>query len=386
MQRKPLSHTQRVGITASTLALTAILAISQVATGGLFTTPAIDSDYRTTPQTNALQLSHNPHAHTPTHSTHTHTHVTGHRPAKKHLHGLTKTQLAEIGKKIGLNTPNLYPQGYPMVSIGDSTMALAPTKNQALNLVSACHHFVGAWPLQVSTALGLPLADLSCSGSKSSLYWKLNTEQYLGSNTRLVLLSYGSNDLRVVNQLASDNKHPGTGPYLTHKKRSILEDDLVDILVNIRDHAPNALIITVGYLPLVEGGRCKNLPNMTSLEMSRVESLRQQADEALTNAATRASDYSASILRKHGIHIATTTTSTSTTSAARTGIVNVPFRNVMGHTLCASDTKRFILNHEGTGVRYHYTTAGLHFVAQAVEHRYITDNPIWTKTNKPRKK
>ena len=124
---------------------------------------------------------------------------------------------------------------------------------------------------------------------------------------------------------------------------------------------------------------------MTSLEMSRVESLRQQADEALTNAATRASDYSASILRKHGIHIATTTTSTSTTSAARTGIVNVPFRNVMGHTLCASDTKRFILNHEGTGVRSHYTTAGLHFVAQAVEHRYITDNPIWTKTNKPRK-
>ena len=114
MQRKPLSHTQRVGITASTLALTAILAISQVATGGLFTTPATDSDYRTTPQTNALQLSHNPHAHTPTHSTHTHTHVTGHRPAKKHLHGLTKTQLAEIGKKIGLNTPNLYPQGYPL--------------------------------------------------------------------------------------------------------------------------------------------------------------------------------------------------------------------------------------------------------------------------------
>ena len=44
MQRKPLSHTQRVGITASTLALTAILAISQVATGGLFTTPATDSD------------------------------------------------------------------------------------------------------------------------------------------------------------------------------------------------------------------------------------------------------------------------------------------------------------------------------------------------------
>ena len=71
MQRKPLSHTQRVGITASTLALTAILAISQVATGGLFTTPATDSDYLTTPQTNALQLFHNPHAHTPTHSTHT---------------------------------------------------------------------------------------------------------------------------------------------------------------------------------------------------------------------------------------------------------------------------------------------------------------------------
>ncbi|WP_276771136.1 hypothetical protein, partial [Lawsonella clevelandensis] len=37
MQRKDLSRTQRVGIVAGTLAATVILAVSQLATGGLFT-------------------------------------------------------------------------------------------------------------------------------------------------------------------------------------------------------------------------------------------------------------------------------------------------------------------------------------------------------------
>ena len=366
MQRKPLSHTQRVGITASTLALTAILAISQVATGGLFTTPATDSDYRTTPQTNALQLSHNPHAHTPTHSTHTHTHVTGHRPAKKHLHGLTKTQLAEIGKKIGLNTPNLYPQGYPMVSIGDSTMSLAPTTRRP-NPFGSCHHYAGAWPQQVSQKLHLPLADLSCSGEVTASYWKKNLGPYLGPRTQLVVISYGSNDMRVVAQLATYNAHLGTGKKVQGRSRKDVEQSLITILKDVRKRAPNALILTVGYLPLVQEKHCVNLPNMTPFENTRVRHLREAADQALTTASKTVARMSEQQWKDNGVEVVSA------------GISNVPFRQVHGHDLCAMGHKRFILNREKTGVRYHYTEPGLSYIADHVAWKYLSEQLQWSR-------
>ncbi|WQD12918.1 MAG: hypothetical protein U1U88_001058 [Lawsonella clevelandensis] len=43
-----------------------------------------------------------------------------------------------------------------------------------------------------------------------------------------MLLSFGSNDLRVQNQLVSDNAFPGTGPYLPHAEQSEVEQDLVE--------------------------------------------------------------------------------------------------------------------------------------------------------------
>jgi len=180
--------------------------------------------------------------------------------------------------------------------------------------------------------------------------------------------------MRVVAQLATYNAHLGTGKKVQGRSRKDVEQSLITILKDVRKRAPNALILTVGYLPLVQEKHCVNLPNMTPFENTRVRHLREAADQALTTASKTVARMSEQQWKDNGVEVVSA------------GISNVPFRQVHGHDLCAMGHKRFILNREKTGVRYHYTTAGLHFVAQAVEHRYITDNPIWTKTNKPRKK
>lgn len=360
MQRKDLSRTQRVGIMAGTLATTIILAISQVATGGLFTSH----------EESVLASSKTPQSATHQPSTTQESIETltldvakdGKKPKKA-----TKTKIATPSNELELPIPTPFPDGYPMVVFGDSTMSLAPTKKQVKNPLSKCKRYEGAWPQLVSSKLGLPMADLSCAGARSSLYWKLKVKKYLGPSTRLVLMSFGSNDLHVLNQLGSDNALPGTGPYLPHQEESAVEQDLVDVLQDIRTLAPKAMIVTVGYLPLVEGVSCSNLPNMTPLEMKRVEDLRKQADEALANATFRAADYSTAVMHDRGLPVKST------------GVFNVAFRNVTGHTLCAADSERFILNHEKVGARYHYTVPGLKFVAKAVEKRYLAEVSLWEK-------
>ncbi|VHO00547.1 hypothetical protein LC603019_00837 [Lawsonella clevelandensis] len=358
MQRKDLSRTQRVGIVAGTLAATVILAVSQLATGGLFTSH----------EEAIIASTENPQVatHKPSPTTHNNKERTpATSMAKKQPKKVAKTKIATPSSEIELPIPNPYPDGYPMVVFGDSTMSLAPTKKQAENPLSKCKHYEGAWPQRVSAKLGLPMADLSCAGARSGLYWKLNAKKYVGPTTRLVLLSYGSNDLHVQNQLISDNAFPGTGPYLPHAEQSAVEQDLVDVLQDIRALAPKAMIVTVGYLPLVEGVGCKNLPNMTPLEMARVENLRRGADESLSNATTRAADYSTAVMRDRGLEVASS------------GVFNVPFRDVTGHTLCAADPERFILNHEEVGARYHYTVPGLQYVTQAVVERYQSEVSLW---------
>ena len=360
MQRKDLSHTQRMGIVAGTLVATLILAISQLATGGLFTSheEAIIASTQN-PQVATHQPSptaHNSEKGTPDTST-----------AKKRPKKTATTKTATPSGEIELPIPTPYPDGYPMVVFGDSTMSLAPTKKQVKHPVSKCKHYEGAWPQLVSAKLELPMADLSCAGARSGLYWKLNAKKYVGPTTRLVLLSFGSNDLRVQNQLVSDNAFPGTGPYLPHAEQSEVEQDLVEVLQDIRALAPKAMIVTVGYLPLVEGVACKNLPNMTPLEMKRVEDLRRKADESLTNATARTAEYSTEMMRNRGVEVDSS------------GVFNIPFSGVTGHTLCAADPDRFILNHENVGARYHYTVPGLQYVAKAVVERYQAEAKLWEK-------
>ncbi|WQD12917.1 MAG: hypothetical protein U1U88_001057 [Lawsonella clevelandensis] len=73
---------------------------------------------------------------------------------------------------------------------------------------------------------------------------------------------------------------------------------------------------------------------MTPLEMKRVEDLRREADESLTNATARTAEYSTEMMRNRGVEVDSS------------GVFNIPFSGVTGHTLCAADPDRFILNHE----------------------------------------
>ena len=360
MQRKDLSRTQRVGIVAGTLAATVILAVSQLATGGLFTSH----------EEAIIASTENPQVatHKPSPTTHNNKERTpATSMAKKQPKKVAKTKIATPSSEIELPIPNPYPDGYPMVVFGDSTMSLAPTKKQAENPLSKCKHYEGAWPQRVSAKLGLPMADLSCAGARSGLYWKLNAKKYVGPTTRLVLLSYGSNDLHVQNQLISDNALPGTGPRFEGKTRQEVEGSLVKILRDVRKRAPNAMILTVGYLPLVQEAQCKNLPNMTRLETARVRHLRENADIALTNSTNRVATLSKQKWVNQGLQVVSP------------GIYNVPFRKVSGHDLCAKTSQRFILNKEKKGVRYHYTTKGLSYIADRVLRKYWSEQRVWQR-------
>lgn len=248
-----------------------------------------------------------------------------------------------------------YPHGYPMVAFGDSTMALAPTSRHATRNVNKCQHSVGNWPSQLSHQLKLPLADMSCSGATSKLYSFLE-KKYLGSKTKLVVVSYGSNDMRVLDQLHLDNSMPGTHPvYVDHENPSRVEDRLVDILRDIRHRAPNATIITVGYLPLVEGLQCDTLPNMTPMEMHRVRSLRETANSILARATIRVAD-------------------------GKT--INMSFSHVSGHSLCADSNNRFILNSNDMGVKYHYTHSGISFISRHVADVYKHGASAWNNSHR----
>lgn len=248
-----------------------------------------------------------------------------------------------------------YPHGYPMVAFGDSTMALAPTSRNATRNVNKCQHSVGNWPSQLSHQLKLPLADMSCSGATSKLYSFLE-KKYLGSKTKLVVVSYGSNDMRVLDQLHLDNSMPGTHPvYVDHENPSRVEDRLVDILRDIRHRAPNATIITVGYLPLIEGLQCDALPNMTPMEMHHVRSLRETANSILARATIRVAD-------------------------GKT--INMSFSHVSGHSLCADSNNRFILNSNDMGVKYHYTHGGIAFISQHAADVYKCGASAWNNSHR----
>lgn len=244
-----------------------------------------------------------------------------------------------------------YREGYPMVAIGDSTMALAPTAVKKVDsILGKCQRNVKTWPQQVAERQRLELADLSCGGTTSLSYWKLgNALDVLGRKTQLVVVSYGSNDMRVYPQMVRDNLWFGTAPYLHHPAQSLVEENLVRVLKDIRHRAPNATIMTVGYLPLVEGLQCRQLPHMTRIEMARMAMLRQQADNALSHATMRAS------LSRHGDKIIHDRL-----------MYNLPLVNVSGHSLCSVTSQRFILHHEIIGQHYHYTMRGVRFVASAV--------------------
>lgn len=234
-------------------------------------------------------------------------------------------------------TDDVFADGYPMVAVGDSTIALAPNARREVSH-NGCQHNVHSWVHLVSQSLRMPLADLSCAGAKISRYWKQPLETYLGPNTRVVFVSMGSNDIRTVAQLIRAESAPGTQHFLLGASQEQVERQLREVLQDIRKRAPNARIITVGYLPLMPDGICPEMPNVTRLEQQRVHRMRYASDVALSNVSTGWRVY------------------------------NIPMREYIGHGLCQPESS-YIINH-GKGVRYHYTNEGTRFISQVVVARY----------------
>lgn len=240
-----------------------------------------------------------------------------------------------------------YHEGDPFVALGDSTQALAPTKVR-IKSDNGCIHNENNWPEQVAKALQLPLTDLSCAGAKVGRYWKQPLNR-LGRKTKLVVVSYGSNDFGTVNGFFRADRMPGTQRITQKATREEVELELLRVLRDIRKRAPKAIIITVGYLPLMRGGNCPQImPNISLAEQRKLEIMRAETDMAVETAS----------------------------ELAGPNVYNLSLRNVKGHDLCHPDDT-FIINH-GPGVRFHYNNAGVRFVANkviALYHRILAKEP-----------
>ncbi|MFY9191005.1 MAG: GDSL-type esterase/lipase family protein [Lawsonella sp.] len=226
-------------------------------------------------------------------------------------------------------------EGEIFVALGDSTQALSPNKVR-IKTENGCIHNDNNWPEEVAKVMQMPLTDLSCAGAKTGRYWK-QPLQKLGYKTQLVVVSYGSNDFGTVDQLFKADARSGTQEITQGATREEVEEQLLRVLKDIRKRAPNATIITVGYLPLMKGGNCPNiLKNVTLEEQQILERMREETDIALENAS----------------------------KLAGPNVYNVPLRDVVGHDLCHPD-HTFIIN-RGPGVRFHYNNAGIRFIADKV--------------------
>lgn len=232
-------------------------------------------------------------------------------------------------------------EGDPFVALGDSTQALAPNKVR-IKSDNGCIHNENNWPEEVAKAVQLPLTDLSCAGAKVGRYWK-QPLQRLGVKTKLVVVSYGSNDFGTVDELFKADRLPGTQRITQKATREEVEFELLRVLQDIRRRAPYAVIITVGYLPLMKDGNCPRImPNVTLAEQRKLEIMRAETDRAVENAS----------------------------KLAGPNVYNVSLRDVEGHDLCHPQ-ETFIIN-RGPGVRFHYNNAGVRFVADKVIALYRT--------------
>ena len=184
------------------------------------------------------------------------------------------------------------PQGsgrYPTyVALGDSYTAapLVPTTD----INNGCLRSTGNYPALVAAALpGTRLVDVSCSGADSSSMVgvqqtgnQAQSAQFdaLSKGTDLVTVGIGGNDFNLFGtmigtcaQLRSSDPHgapceakftQGGGADLLTQELHQIRGHVAAIVAGIRDRAPHARVVVVGYPQIVPAhGTCSSLPLAT---------------------------------------------------------------------------------------------------------------------------
>lgn len=202
----------------------------------------------------------------------------------------------------GSNTAQV-PKNAAYVALGDSYTAFPGASSQ---INAACYRDSQNYPHLVAAALHYSLADMSCSGAKTSDFTSSQKSgvpaQFaaLGAKTRLVTVSIGANNNKLSGvwlggcTLLRNVPAAGNNPcemqtftrvtqYLTE-----LKPTLIATYQAIKAKAPNAKVIVVGY-PQVLGnsGTCAKFP-LASGDVAYVNAINTQLNNAIQAAAQAA--------------------------------------------------------------------------------------------------
>lgn len=239
--------------------------------------------------------------------------------------------------------------GAAYVSLGDSYTA-GPGIDPADTEQPTCFRSDGNWPNLLAEDDGLDLLDVSCSGATTrsaidGLGATVPSQlDALTAETELVTVGIGGNDGGLFTSLLQSCSRDGNacGRYVDQQAPGVLAQttaNVVELLAQVRDRAPEARLVLVGYLRLApESGTCDLLgvPAAAAGDARRIE---QGLEDALVGAASTAD-----------------VTFVSMRAASR------------GHDVCAGDDAWVNGGQvaDGDGIVYHPRTPGMQAVADAV--------------------
>ncbi|MER7015167.1 SGNH/GDSL hydrolase family protein [Saccharopolyspora sp. NPDC000359] len=179
--------------------------------------------------------------------------------------------------------------GYQYVAMGDSAAAGPLIPNQDPNLL--CFRSEMNYPQVVAARLGAELVDVTCSGARiddfSGRQHGILPPQYeaLSRSTDLVTVTIGGNDVRLVQAAVSclnllpepvgrscaDRFTEGGRDELAERIDALVPK--VDgMLAEIRDRAPNAQVVVVGYGTYLRPGGCYPLQPLWARDADYVQS------------------------------------------------------------------------------------------------------------------
>jgi lysophospholipase L1-like esterase len=196
------------------------------------------------------------------------------------------TLLAVIPASVVLAVP-ASAAGGAYTALGDSYSSGVGTRGYYADSGS-CYRSPQAYPPLVAQSLGMQLTFAACSGARvPDIYNQLGS---LGAGTNLVTLSVGGNDAEFVDVITRCAlPWPWTcWGHLTNANnfiRNTLPGQLDALYDTIRNRAPNARVIVIGYPRIFNGEECNFGARISSGEQSE---LNNTANNLATTIAGRA--------------------------------------------------------------------------------------------------
>lgn len=182
------------------------------------------------------------------------------------------------------------------VALGDSYTA-GPQLAQTDAGSGACLRSTRNYPRLVARALKADLTDVSCSGATSDDVLRASEVpaqlDAVTADTRLVTVGIGGNDSGLFSSLSSACTKPGTAcaDYLDDKVPGILRTTrrhIVSVLDSVKERAPQATVLLVGYLRVAPDGQgCEDLGG-TALDARGVSAGEVRIDRTMRAAAKQA--------------------------------------------------------------------------------------------------